>query len=217
MPSACDVRAVPVCSVVMGTADNIKAYKANQKRQHKTYERLVKRHGDSHKSLHWHSRTTQQERFKVLTRIGDLHSARILDIGCGIGDFAMFLKSQQITVEYTGYDIVSDALEIARTKCPKATFENRNILLKPPGAPFDYSFSSGLFAFGDQPLFEGILTQAVDATKIAFGFNIYQTPIPTFFSPDQDEILAFCRTLPVSDIQVVDDYLTDDLTFFLYK
>ena len=73
----------------------------NEDRQRKVYSELVRRHGDSYKSLHWHS---------AFLQIGKLDGCSVLDVGCGIGDFAVYLEACGIDVDFTGYDIVPEAI-----------------------------------------------------------------------------------------------------------
>lgn len=191
-------------------------FRANEDRQRQVYSELVKRHGDSYKSLHWHSRQTQQIRFEALLQIGKLDGCSVLDIGCGIGDFAVYLETRGIDVDFTGYDIVPEAIKLAQRKCPTAAFEARNILLAPPTRRFDYIVSSGIFAFGDQQFFEGIVERAVSLAQIAYGFNLYRTRQPSFFSPTLQYVLEFCNGLDINRTEIINDYLHDDYTFFAY-
>jgi SAM-dependent methyltransferase len=156
-------------------------------------------------------------RFKALLQIGELDGCSVLDIGCGIGDFAVYLESCGINVDFTGYDIVPEAIKLAQRKCPAAVFEARNILLAPPTQRFDYIVSSGIFAFGDQPFFEGIVERAVSLAQVAYGFNLYQTSQSSFFSPTIEYVLDFCTSLGIDRTEVVADYLHDDYTFFAYR
>ena len=189
----------------------------NEDRQRKVYSELVRRHGDSYKSLHWHSRQTQQLRFETFLQIGELDGCSVLDIGCGIGDFAVYLEACGIDVDFTGYDIVPEAIKLAQLKCPTAIFEARNILLAPPTRRFDYIVSSGIFAFGDQQFFEGIVERAVSLAQVAYGFNLYRTRQSSFFSPTVEYVLDFCNGLEINRTEVVHDYLHDDYTFFAYR
>ncbi len=193
------------------------AYQTNETRQHDAYAKLVSHHKNSYRSLHWHSRTTQEKRFEAFLRIGDLNGVRILDIGCGLGDFCSFLATDGIRPDFTGYDIVEEMVQIARENCPNARFECRNILLARPAERFDYVFSSGIFAFGSRVFFEGMVRTAFESTETAYGFNVYQTIASRFFSPSKKSVLGYCETLGPGRLELIDDYLGDDFTVLMYK
>ena len=69
----------------------------NQEKQNiKIYKKLYKRYGNSFKSLDWGSKEKQMLRFKILSKIGNLNKKKILDVGCGFGDFNLWLKKKRI-------------------------------------------------------------------------------------------------------------------------
>ena len=71
------------------------------------YDNRVSIHGTSYKSLNWGSKESQNLRFKVLSSIGDFNRKKILDFGCGIGDYYSWLIENNFNVNYTGIDISS--------------------------------------------------------------------------------------------------------------
>ncbi|MCM8612185.1 methyltransferase [Accumulibacter sp.] len=48
---------------------------------------------------------------------------RVLDLGCGPGQFAEFLRDQHTPIEYVGIDFSETAVENARARCPEYRFE----------------------------------------------------------------------------------------------
>ncbi len=61
----------------------------------------------------------------ILTNLGDLKFEKIVDLGCGTGQFnEMFPECENIT----GVDISKNMLDIARIKHPKGTFIQRDIV-----------------------------------------------------------------------------------------
>ena len=95
-------------------------------RQRRLYKRLYRKFGDSHKALHWSSREAQYARFRALLRIGDITGSRVLDIGCGLGDFFGFIQQRGHDVELFGYDIVEPLVQRCQQRYPRATVECRN-------------------------------------------------------------------------------------------
>ena len=194
------------------------ALKLAQDRQKKIYQQLYREHRDSHKALHWSSRESQEKRFEVLSRIGNLQGKSILDIGCGMGDFFTYLRAQGIRAEMTGYDIVEEFLHIARRRHPIARFKPVNLSRSSAYEVFDYVFSSGLYAFGNKHFFEAMVRKAFRSCRVAYGFNIYHSQHDTnFLQLTSKEIEKVLKSLYPSRIDVIEDYLEGDTTFFVYR
>ena len=192
--------------------------KSTAKQQH-IYERLFERHQAHHKALHWSAPESQTVRFEQFLKAGKLQGAKILDLGCGLGDFYGFLRDRGIEVDYTGYDIVPGFVRSARTRFPSARFEERNILIRPSSERFDYIFASGLFAFGSPLFFKEMSRAAYRMCDLAWVFNLY---LPSghdgrFLNLSISEAKRFCQSLEPAQTIVNQSYLDDDITFCLYK
>ncbi len=89
-----------------------------------------------------------------LVHARELKQGRILDVGCGTGENALFLAQNGFSV--TGVDVAGDALQAARTKSAerslKAEFQLANALsLDCESGYFDNVIDSGLFhTFSDE-------------------------------------------------------------------
>ena len=55
------------------------------------------RYGSSDARGVWNSRDSQQSRFEILAGAFDLNGQTVLDVGCGLGDFAGFLHERGVT------------------------------------------------------------------------------------------------------------------------
>jgi SAM-dependent methyltransferase len=106
------------------------------------YRALFAKHGDSPKSLQWFDEQSQEKRFEVLAAIGDLNGASMLDFGCGLGRFARYLKKRNVSVTYTGVDLVPEMRDHAAREHPEHRFCRPEEL---GGDLFDYAFISGVF------------------------------------------------------------------------
>ena len=63
----------------------------------------------SHKKVGWGSAESQELRFSVLSQIGISGTDSILDVGCGLGDFYLYLRSKgHQPTRYVGIDICED-------------------------------------------------------------------------------------------------------------
>lgn len=71
------------------------------------------------RSLSWGSRTSQEVRFKQITRLIDPAGLSVLDVGCGFGDLYHWLCEQgQAPASYLGVDICPHNIEFARGSLP---------------------------------------------------------------------------------------------------
>ncbi len=74
--------------------------------------------------------------------IGDIRGKKILDFGCGKGDFYEFLKNKEMEVNYT----VNDKLiTVASNKYPECKFDVFDIDKEDLSEDFDYIFLCGVF------------------------------------------------------------------------
>src|SRR4051812_6808542 len=60
------------------------------------YRRAASRHGDGFASLLWANPGTQAARFDAICRLADMRRRRVLDAGCGRGDFIDFLMAREV-------------------------------------------------------------------------------------------------------------------------
>ena len=139
------------------------------------YSRLVTLYGDSAKGVQWTSTETQEQRMAVLAQVGDLQSARILDLGCGTGHLLAFLRQHLgFAGEYIGYDISADMIATARQKFPGIRFEQRNILADGMPQAFDYVLINGVFnnrLSDNWGFLTALLSGVFPSTRQALAFN----------------------------------------------
>jgi SAM-dependent methyltransferase len=101
--------------------------------------------GDRPEALRW-TPQGQLKRYHTLLDIApDLNNQRVLDYGCGTGDFYKFLKLRGINVQYTGVDINENFITLAQKKYPECTFKVMCIDDEPLAGYFDYIFICGVF------------------------------------------------------------------------
>ena len=189
------------------------------------YQKFFNKHQQSHKSLNWGSREGQHLRFKILAGIGLLEGKRILDVGCGLGDFAEWLDQNNIRVEYTGLDLTPDLVGQARKNYPERYFFQGSILdeslLK--GQQFDFVFSSGIFCTynrdGDAWL-KAAVSRMWLLCKEGVAFNSLSTWSEVLESDeyyaDPAATLEFCRTL-TPWVAMRHDYHPRDFTIFISR
>jgi SAM-dependent methyltransferase len=109
------------------------------------YTTLLKTHGDRPEALRW-TKKGQRLRYGLLLEIAEtLEGRKVLDYGCGKGDFYGFLRERNIGVDYTGLDINPDLIELAKRKYPECTFRVFDIEEENLDEYYDYIFVCGVF------------------------------------------------------------------------
>ena len=96
----------------------------------KPYETSVAEHGGTFDATLWRSREGQRIRFQVFCDRIDFNEKSILDVGCGIGDFAHYLIANRITFDsFHGIDAMEEMIQTAKNQAlPSCTFEPCDIL-----------------------------------------------------------------------------------------
>lgn len=173
------------------------------------------------RGLGWRSVESQQERFKVLAEVGNLHNRSVLDEGCGVGDFYPFLRDQFPNVEYLGIDVNPEAIEAAREKHPDAQFELTDFL-EYEGEYVDFVLSSGALTFrieNHEEVYKDQIRKMYEMARIGVAFNVLDKEViledDEFVGYSPMEMYQFCRTL-TSKIVLRHDYSDEDFTIYLY-
>lgn len=78
------------------------------------YKNTLQLHGDRPEAVRWTS-AGQEKHYRYLLDIDNsIHKAKVLDYGCGKGDFYQFLKENYLSVQYTGFDINEGLISLAK-------------------------------------------------------------------------------------------------------
>lgn len=189
------------------------------------FSTLVERHGDDVLSLDWGSRSGQHTRFEVLCGGTALEGKRVLDVGCGLGDMALWLEEQGIAVDYTGIDITPAMIDRVRARLPGKRFLECDLLEDGAleGERFDVVLSSGIFYLCTEGRFDfmtRMVTAMFDRADEMVAFNCLSAwgdrQDEGEFYVEPDELLRTCR--PISrKIALRHDYHPADVSVFLYK
>jgi len=111
------------------------------------YNKRIEQFGNTIQALASGNEERRQMRFQVLFECGIQEGNRILDLGCGFGDFYQFLKTKlgEGNFGYTGIDINSKIIEGAKEKFPSVDFRTFDILEDELNEQFDYVVSTSSF------------------------------------------------------------------------
>ena len=189
------------------------------------YEDKVRRYGFDHRGLGFRNKSSQDKRFEALLDLGDLDGARILDVGCGFGDFLVFLHDRGIEPEYTGIDVCKPMIDRCRERFEHehAIFRVADVMEFDARGQYDYVVASGLFgldAEGGRDRIRPTLERMFRWSRIGMAANFLSTKSP---SPAEGRIYvepwkaleAALDLTPAARINHA--YLPNDFTLYLYK
>ena len=189
------------------------------------YEDKVRRHGFDHRGLGFNTRAAQDRRFEALARLGDFHGRRLLDVGCGFGDFLAFLQGHGVQPVYTGLDLCLPMVQRCRERFParQARFVAADVLDYAPGESFDYVVASGIFgldAAGAReriaPTLERLFAWCTRAVAVNFLSARSPKPAANRVYVEPAEALALGLRLTPA-VQLDHAYLPNDFTLILHK
>ena len=140
----------------------------------KPYEQAVSEHGGTFDATLWVSKVGQLLRFQAFLDHIDFNGASILDVGCGIGDFAQYLIEKQIQFSsFHGIDAMEAMVQTANEKSyPLCTFKAEDIVFKPKSLQgYDWITISGTLNAMEQEQAMAIVRDSFQAAESGVAFN----------------------------------------------
>jgi len=191
----------------------------------KRYRERLAEYGEDIRALASGNKEGQLIRFQVLSEVGDLNNHSVLDLGCGFGDFYQYLKERGIRVNYAGYDICPDFIEICKTRFPDAQFEVKDIQTERVEQKFDYivssqTFNNKLVNEDNETLIRDIIKGAYELSNTGVALDMLSTYVDFreehlyYYNPE--EIFKFCKTI-TKRVTLRHDYPLFEFTVYLYK
>ncbi|MBF0565690.1 MAG: class I SAM-dependent methyltransferase [Nitrospirae bacterium] len=144
------------------------------------FDRTVEIHGDRPEALRW-STPGQKLHYECLLDVAPDLCGKILDYGCGKGDLYDFLANRGLQVEYTGCDINSRLIEMAREKHPGCSFHVFDVEEEDLHEDFDYIFLVGVFNLkvdGLGKTIKNVLKKLFGHCRKALAFNALSAHCP---------------------------------------
>lgn len=189
------------------------------------YAGKVREFGFDHRGLGFRTRSSQRKRFEALEEIGDLDGASLLDVGCGFGDFLVYLQARGVRCEYTGLDACEPMIERCRQRFLPAQgrFIVGDALVFEPDDGYDYVVASGLFGLetpGAQERIGPTLDKLFEWSRIGAAMNFLSARSP---SPVEQRVYVDpCKALEAGfaltpAARLNHAYLPNDFTLYLYK
>ncbi|MFA5352877.1 MAG: class I SAM-dependent methyltransferase [Thermodesulfovibrionales bacterium] len=187
------------------------------------FNRNLMLHGDRPEALRW-TRQGQLLRFEAMLDIGDINGSKVLDFGCGKGDFSGFLKDRGIDAEYTGCDINANLISLAQRKYPDEEFLVLDIMEEDLPGEYDFIFLCGVFNLQVQGVDETIresLRRLIRRCRKGLAFNGLSDLNPRrefelhYTSPG--DILSFAVKELSPYVALRHDRVGYDFTLFVYR
>jgi len=189
------------------------------------YESHVKRFGYGFRALGFGRRQSQEKRFSIVAALGDLHGARLLDVGCGFGDLLAWLRARGIFPQYTGIDLTAAMVERCRQRFPggEAHFIVGDALTFQPEGMYDYVVASGLFGYAARDTRVRIrptLERLFGMTAVGLAVNFLSAWAPArsrgrLYVQPADVLQYALRLTPC--VRLDHTYLPNDFTISLYR
>ncbi len=177
------------------------------------YQKQYDRYGVSAEGVAWDSSRTQRRRFAALvSMIGDVGQASLVDAGCGFGDLYLYLREQGASPKsYTGIDLCAPMVAEAkrRTEC---TILQRDVLRQalPVADWYVASGSMNLLSRMETRLF---IQRCFEKSRKGFVFNLLEGRERegefSYWHPH--EIREMCRAF-TEKIEIKEGYLEGDFT-----
>ncbi len=187
------------------------------------YNLHLRKFGNRPESLRWTPKG-QITRYHALLDIApDINNSKILDYGCGMGDFYRFLTRRGITVRYTGVDINRNFIDIAKEKYPECAFKVMDSEEEPLDEFYDYIFICGVFNLRVPGVADDTKNALVNLFKwcnkgLALNALSSHTPIKDlelhYTSPE--EMVAFALEHLSPSVVLRHDRIQHDFTLFVY-
>jgi SAM-dependent methyltransferase len=189
------------------------------------YEEKVRRYGFDHRGLGFRTKSSQDKRFAALLELGELDGARLLDVGCGFGDFLEFLQERGVTPVYTGIDICKPMIDRCRERFDgdDAMFRVADVMEFNPLDDYDYVVASGLFGLDTEgardrirPTLERMFSWA--SNGMAANFLSTRSPVPAegrIYVEPWKALEAGLALTPAARLN--HSYLPNDFTLYLYR
>jgi len=181
------------------------------------YQNALKKHGANAKGLNWHDDYSQMKRFEVILGLlqPDLHAGdRLIDAGCGFGDFYPLLKPHG--VDYIGYEIMPESVAIARERTGQRIAQKD--ILADPLEHADFYIASGSMNILNRFETYLFIERCFAHAKKGFAFNLPygkdESRSFNYFLPQ--EIKHFAKKFKC-DIETVTGYLPHDFTVYLKR
>jgi len=187
------------------------------------FDKNLQLHGDRPEAVGWSARGGHLH-YQSLLDIGRIDHAKILDFGCGKGDFFQFLSERGIAVDYTGYDINEKLISLAQKKYGENRFRAFDLDEDTLAEDFDYIFLCGVFNLriaGLDVIIKKTLARLFQHCRRGLAFNALSALNPRkdfeLYYSSPDELFSFAVKALSPYVALRQERIFYDFTLFIYK
>ena len=182
------------------------------------YSRYIDEHDkNSIECVGWLDGTENaQVRFQKIYESGIGNNDSILDVGCGVAHLHTFLSNQGWSGKYLGFDPNKKAIDLVdkSINVMEGTIEDMPDFMK-----YDWAISNGVFNLGlkEENTF-WIIENMISHANKGIVFNMLHAPYedPNYEAYYPEHIKNKLSRLDHSKIEIVEDYMEDDVEFTVY-
>lgn len=194
--------------------------KLNYSNNKQFYTSAIKLYGLSAKGVNWHSKKTQNIRFKTILEMlpQDLSTCSIVDAGCGFGDFYNYmLKKKKTYFTYVGIDFIDEMCSIAQKNTAQEILHANITKDTLPDADY-YICSGALNTLNEFDTFL-FIQNCYSTCREGFIFNVLHgnKQSETYNYLTSKQIKQIAKDLHVENLVLKDGYLEDDITVGFFK
>ncbi len=192
------------------------------------YNERIEKFGGTIEALASGNEERRKLRFDVLFECGISKNDRILDLGCGFGDFYSYLNDRlgEGNFKYTGVDINPTIIEYANSRFPSADFRAFDILSEELNDQFDFvvstsSFNNKMINISNYDFAQQILNKcyAIAEKGVAIDFLTkyvdFESTVEAFYY-EPEIIFSSCKEI-TKRVALRHDYPLFEFCIYLYK
>ncbi len=184
------------------------------------YSSAIEMYGITAKGVNWHSKESQNLRFKIILEMLPevMSDFSVADAGCGFGDlYHYMLKKKKTPKEYIGIDALVDMYSIAseRTGCEIVVAD----ICKDKLPSADFYICSGAMNVLDEFETHLFIRNCFNSCNVGFLFNVLygDKKSQTYNYLTRAKIEKIAVDLGVNEVIFRDDYMQDDVSVMFKK
>ena len=195
------------------------------------YETALATHGSGPQAVNWRDTETQELRFDMLLKVGDLSGMRVHDVGCGLAHFHDVLRKKYPDSLYVGSDISEKMILAARTRAGAAPeLHHTNILSGTiePWMKADYVINSGLFTVRGETredewweFVQTMISRMYELSSRGIAFNLMTSFVDYrddhLFYIHPGKVMDFCVSNLGRNVVIRHDYPLWEYMVYAYK
>ena len=187
------------------------------------YQSLLAKYGVGPRAVDWRDEDQMNLRFKALSEIENLNGGSIADVGSGLGDLYGFLQKHGWHGEYTGFELISRFVAIARERHSLAEFIEGDSLSMNIQRKFDWVFLSGSLNVrfdGIEQFTHKVIEKMYAICNRGVAFNLMSTYVDfqkgDTAHNDPEKIFRFCKSL-TRFVTLRHDYHPWEFTIYMFR